>query len=257
MLHREDAEGLIVISQPAHAWLSGQLARAWGNENFPAPSEETCMAAELHDIGFLQWEQLPTLNPATGLPHTFMDLPAQTHLDIWTAGIQQMMRFGRYAALLVSLHFAGLARKHMCDEPATAELTRKFLDAQGEIQTTLSTSLRNDYYYGPVSSDETFRCNQELVSLWDWMSLLLCMRTRQEKSLGSVSSAATSAELKLVPLDEDGARFGVGPWPFRGDSVKLVCEGRRLLKTYSEENVMRQDLRRAAPITVRIDLVRD
>ncbi len=27
----------LVIGQPAHAWVSGQLARAWGNEAFPAP----------------------------------------------------------------------------------------------------------------------------------------------------------------------------------------------------------------------------
>ena len=27
----------LVIGQPAHAWVSGQLARAWGNDAFPAP----------------------------------------------------------------------------------------------------------------------------------------------------------------------------------------------------------------------------
>ena len=36
MLHREDPAGLVVIAQPAHAWVSGQLARAWGNARFGA-----------------------------------------------------------------------------------------------------------------------------------------------------------------------------------------------------------------------------
>ncbi len=46
MLFREDPEGAIAISQPAHAWLTGQLARAWGNQQFGdfAPSEEVCLA---------------------------------------------------------------------------------------------------------------------------------------------------------------------------------------------------------------------
>ena len=52
MLHREDERGLIIIGQPAHAWVSGQLARAWGNDGFGrfAPWEEVCLAAEQHDV---------------------------------------------------------------------------------------------------------------------------------------------------------------------------------------------------------------
>src|SRR5690348_7524279 len=53
MLFRADGEDAIAIAQPSHAWLSGQLARAWGNERFaaPAPYEEVCLGAEQHDIG--------------------------------------------------------------------------------------------------------------------------------------------------------------------------------------------------------------
>src|SRR5262245_57500634 len=104
MLHRAQAEGIIAITQPAHAWLSGQLARHWREEDFDGAIEEVCLAAEQHDIGFLAWEQSPTLNPQTGLPHTFMDMPCEMHLAIWTSSIHQMLRFGRYSALLVSRH---------------------------------------------------------------------------------------------------------------------------------------------------------
>jgi hypothetical protein len=47
MLYRQDPTGLIVIGQPAYAWVAGQLARAWGNEQFGeiAPWEEVCLAA--------------------------------------------------------------------------------------------------------------------------------------------------------------------------------------------------------------------
>jgi hypothetical protein len=53
MLLRKDGLDLIAIPQPGHAWLSGQMARAWGNEHFaaPMPYNEVCLAAGQHDIG--------------------------------------------------------------------------------------------------------------------------------------------------------------------------------------------------------------
>src|SRR2546429_8619389 len=80
MLHREDETGLILIGQPAHAWVSGQLARAWGNERFGRfePWEEVCLAAEQHDIGMAAWDAAPELNEASGLPYSFRELPRRT-----------------------------------------------------------------------------------------------------------------------------------------------------------------------------------
>ena len=50
-----------MIGQPAHAWVSGQLARAWGNAAFPAPAprEPFCLAAEQHDVGWADADLAP------------------------------------------------------------------------------------------------------------------------------------------------------------------------------------------------------
>src|SRR5271165_6977306 len=82
----------ITISQTSHSWISGQLARAWGNDNFTLfePFEQMCYAAEQHDIGFLDWESQPTLNVDTGLPYTFDELPESIHFEIWHKGIFQL-----------------------------------------------------------------------------------------------------------------------------------------------------------------------
>ena len=70
MLYREVKLGKIAITQPMHAWVSGQLARAWGNDSFGdvVPFEEVCLGAELHERPPYYLEQAPTLNPQTGLP---------------------------------------------------------------------------------------------------------------------------------------------------------------------------------------------
>jgi uncharacterized protein DUF3891 len=259
MLHRQDNQELIVISQPAHAWVSGQLARAWGNKIFGdfAPREATCLAAELHDIGFLDWEEAPTLNSKTGRPHSFLELPTRLHLDIWSTGIKQMMQYDRYAALLVSMHFAGLTQRHpVIHPPEEAQLARDFLAEQDMLQQKLLTFLRRDAYYGVYSGEDIIARNRHLVSLWDWISLLLCMGGCQRQILAGVPGSDANIDLILTPLDtSESNRVKVSPWPFQKKSLKLVCEGRRLLETFIEEKAMRDALRTASPVTVQMDLV--
>ncbi len=64
---------MLLISQPAHAWVTGQMARQWGNEQFVTLMEEVCLAAEQHDIGFRSWEEAPTWDRSPVCPQ-FQDL---------------------------------------------------------------------------------------------------------------------------------------------------------------------------------------
>ena len=99
-------DAVIAIPQPSHAWLSGQIARAWGNDAFdpPAPREAVCLGIEQHDIAWLGWEAEPTLNPATGRPHAFHEVATTQHRALWAQGVRLARGFGLYPALLVSLH---------------------------------------------------------------------------------------------------------------------------------------------------------
>ena len=114
MLYRDDPGGSIGITQPAHAWVSGQLARAWGNAAFGtfAPRDELILAAEQHDVGMADWEAAPTLNPRTGRAYSFLELPEPLHSQIFAAGSRLVATQSRYAALLTSRHFVRLAGRH-------------------------------------------------------------------------------------------------------------------------------------------------
>jgi hypothetical protein len=52
MLFRDQKSGVIAISQLTHAWISGQLLRAWDE----ALLEPLLLAAEQHDLGWIDWE---------------------------------------------------------------------------------------------------------------------------------------------------------------------------------------------------------
>ena len=111
MLLREEGDGsVLAIGQPAHAWVSGQLARAWGNAAFGevSPREPVCLAAEQHDIGMALYDLAPRLDPATGLPFPFDRMPFPLHLELWEAAPRRVLAQSRYAALLVSMHGVAL-----------------------------------------------------------------------------------------------------------------------------------------------------
>ena len=86
-----------MIGQPAHAWVSGQLARAWGNAAFPAPSprEPFCLAAEQHDVGWADADLAPVAGP-DGRPLSFMRAAAARRT--WRSGAARRGGCSRRAA---------------------------------------------------------------------------------------------------------------------------------------------------------------
>jgi hypothetical protein len=244
MLLRRDGDDVIAIGQPAHAWLSGQLARAWGNEAFGAfePWEEVCLGAEQHDAGLAAWERAPTLNPETGLPRSFMELTLDEHLAAWSSAGPLVLAQSRYAALLVSLHGTALYERRDLDRlpPAEADQIRTFLASQRALQADLQASLG--------APDEEVRRNQRLVWTWDSLSLGLLL-------------GWAPYELHTVPAAHGEVEIAVGedtldPWPFAADRVALRCEGRRLRGRFDDEEAMRAALAAAPWETIAIELAR-
>ena len=247
MLLREDDRGVLAIGQPSHAWLSGQLARAWGNEQFGAvePADEVFLAAEQHDAGWQIQDLEPTYNPDTGLPHGFTELPLDTHLRIWTDGPRRLLSQSRYAALLVSLH--GWRLYELRDlsrlSPRDAAAVRAFLDEQRAFQTELLRAAETD-------PDQLER-NSLLIWTWDYLSLALC--------LGWNDGTARAAPTANGQVDVEVRRGEAGvahldPGPFSLDGVQLRAEGRRLHGPFASEGEMRQALTRAPWETLELRL---
>lgn len=186
MLLVDHPDGRVAVAQPSHAWISGQLARAWGEEVHPR--EEVCLAAEQHDVPWLEWEREPTIDLKTGYPYTFMSLDMPTKLAMWESGPDLLLGQSRYAALLVSMHGSRLYRN--LDRGAFEREIRATLDA----------------------SDEEIERNHRLVWLWDSMSLALLLGWRPWTAEG-------------VQMEPDGT---VTPWPFATESLTVRCEGRLL-----------------------------
>ena len=166
MLFRDQPSGALAISQLTHAWISGQILRAW-DENLP---ETLLLAAEQHDIGWMDWETEPTFNAQTGRPHLFREIGASTHAPMWTRGVQRAVgAWGTHVALLISRHGGVIYRRytdrHRVSE-ADAAAAQNYLKVQSQIETVWSQALG-------LEAAELDR-ETALLAFSDTLSLALC-----------------------------------------------------------------------------------
>lgn len=257
MILRPDGDAVLAIGQASHAWLSGQLARAWGNDRFPvpAPFEEVCLGALQHDIGMADWDLRPERHPGSGLPRQFFELDRRTHLALWTAAPTRVLSQSRYAALLVSLHGTGLYERFppRTDDPEIARAVAEYLDGQRALQAQLAAEIS-------ASQDELAR-NQVLLAIWDGLSLALCRdqapHTIDGFTLDRVASASASPPGGQTRQRECHERdvFTLDPWPFAVDRLTVRAEGRRLADApYADEPALHAALDRAPVLTVGLAL---
>jgi hypothetical protein len=222
MLLRDQGDAAVAIGQASHAWISGQLARAW-RAPFE-PREQVCLAAEQHDVGWSEWDLRPSLNPETGLPDSFLEVPLETHIALWTDAPRRLLSQSRYAAALVSMHGVALnERRNLAKlEGSERDLVARYLDEQRELQAQLVEQLNADR--------EQLARNQQLVWTWDSLSLALCLRWRE----------LPGERLTLAQAGAD--HFTLDPWPFASEHLEVRCEGRLLESRFDDEAEMHEAL---------------
>lgn len=250
MLIRDEGErGVLVIGQASHAWISGQLARAWGNERFGSfdPHDEVCLAADQHDVGMAMWDLEPERDPTTGLPVSFVDMPIELHLRLWREAPRRLLSQSRYAALLVSMHGMRLYERRDLSllTPERAENVRAYLIEQREFQQQLRQSLG-------ARPTEVGR-NSDLIWTWDSLSLAVCLDWAPFETPG-VPSAGDPVAIQLQPAGERTVAFE--PWPFAQDRVTVHADGRRLAHRYDSAEALRDALANARWESVAFELCR-
>ncbi len=220
MLFRDERDACLAISQLTHAWISGQLLRAWAD----ALDEPLLLAAEQHDIGWLDWETAPSFDPASGRPHLFRDVGAATHAPMWSRGVERALgAWGTRVALLISRH-GGVIYRRFTDRHRLAEAdaaaAARFLETQAPVEAAWTQALGIDA--------ATLDHDTSLLAFADTLSLALCGELRPPLTLDAPDRRG---RLRSMRLTADGSRpdsFMLSPWPFRGDALTMQGQARRL-----------------------------
>jgi hypothetical protein len=219
MLFRTENSGAIAISQLAHAWISGQLLRAW-DEKF---SEPLLLAAEQHDLGWIDWEVAPSFDAHTGRPHLFRDVGAAIHAPMWTKGVERAAAaWGDHVALLISRHGALIYRRYFFrhqSAPADAAAVKDYLETQ---------AIKQEAWARRLGFDEAQLSKESgLVAFVDALSLALCGELRTPLDLEAPGRDGAPSKLRLTERAERPFDFVLAPWPFQESALVLMLSGYR------------------------------
>ena len=212
MMYRSEGGRELSISQPAHAWISGQLLR-----RFAEPlSEQLLFAAELHDLGWLDWERAPPFDARAGRPPSFREVGAAAHAPMWTAGVEAALAaWGPQVALLISRHGGRIYRRFGLPSsgPQDAAAIHAYLAAQAPREAEWARAAGLD-------AAELER-QSTLIAFVDALSLAVCGALRAPARL-----ELPGVEVQLAAAGPYDLRLT--PWPFAGGAFEIEGQGRPL-----------------------------
>lgn len=215
MIRTPTATGWLLTMQPAHALLATQAVAAWGNEGFTPPPRraETLVAVSQHDVGWVEWEQAPTLT-AEGEPRDFMHMPLEEHLANWRRGVAYARHQGAWTGLLVSRHATTLYEGRRSEPDVAAFIAR---------QQPLQAAWREV----AGASEEEVAMAYAFVRWSDWLSLVLCMDHHRERG-GPVELGVGPQGVAFTLHWRAEDRAAISPWPFQAARLDLHVESLRL-----------------------------
>ncbi|MFZ5824416.1 MAG: DUF3891 family protein [Bacillota bacterium] len=229
MVVRPHKGRLCLTLQTDHAGATAKIAAAWGGSRF-APviqrRESVLRSAEIHDVGWTEWEKRPTIRPDDRRPYSFLAIPQAIHTQIYTRGVQIARGVDPYAGLLISLHGAGLYNgrfghmEHLPvrpTDPGAEELVARFLADQKQVQEELIAEINPD----PTLLWTHYRWLQA----WDGISLMLCMfepTDGREILIGTMPTEPGGSEEAITLKGVGSETWSVSPWPFAGDQLQLA-----------------------------------
>lgn len=206
MIRRTDGNDWLLISQIDHAHLAGELASVWGGAAASLPdSAELLPAIRGHDDGWLEWEAAPTIDPESGAPRDFTEMPMDVATGIWNRSIERCGGTSPWAGLWVGRHFQYLAeRSEESREPGSEERRRlkSFLEREERRRLEWRRQLRRHVETAELNRRE--ETGYRFVQFFDRISLWICCAKRTARLMLQTPADETVA---FTPQGDGGFEF--------------------------------------------------
>ena len=188
MIVRVSGDVLHLIAQADHAALAGRVMRMWPPLHDSPRRASILLAVEEHDNGWHEPDDAPSVDPATGTVHDFINIPAHVRQAVWPRGIGRLST-DPWAAGLVAQHALTVYDRYRSDPSWSAFFTT--------IEATRARLLRETWPLEQLEHDYAF------VRIGDLISLMFCARWQSET-------------FSSWQLHRQGDAVQVTPDPFRG-----------------------------------------
>ncbi|MCE9544534.1 MAG: DUF3891 family protein [Planctomycetia bacterium] len=201
----------LLISQIEHARLAGALAADWGAAPYePLPARDELLPAIIrHDDGWAEWERCPDVDPQTGRPRDFLEMPVDQTLVIWRTSIERAAAMSPLGGYAVAGHFRGLIEhaeiwgQHGSRRAAAAH------QWSADIAEHQQAWLKEWCHTAPQShTPAVAQSATAWLQFFDRLSLWLSMRTQREPA---ELATPQGPPLRLTPQGD--RTITVAPWP--------------------------------------------
>ncbi|MCW2997265.1 MAG: hypothetical protein JWN65_814 [Solirubrobacterales bacterium] len=256
MIVRDIGDAWQVVLQTDHAALSGDFARAWGNERFdtPRPLGTVATAAARHDDGWAIWERAPSVlatDEGVIRPRNFLDVQIRSHLAFYRAQIAAVGDENAHAGLLISMHGCGIYNGRYGTDPGLkltfAPADRRAVDGFVNEQEQRREELVDEL---ALTEDELWT-NYRLVQIYDRLSLHFCMKDMEAGESATLAPVPVTygGEETEMRIEPDGPwRVRLDPYPFGDAPVTFPLLRRVIAKEAWADNDTFREAFFAAPI---------
>lgn len=110
MIVTRQETGLRIVTQPDHARVAAEMLSLWRGDGLPEHPrrDDLLLAVREHDNGWRETDAAPRVDPETGAPYGFLDLPDEPRRELWLRGALRYADERPGAAALITRHGIGL-----------------------------------------------------------------------------------------------------------------------------------------------------
>jgi hypothetical protein len=201
MIAVPEGPALLLVTQPDHAHLAGELLSLWRADGLPEHPrrEDLLFAAREHDNGWREADAAPRWDAGRGCPHDFMTLPEKDRIELWERGVCRFSAERPYASLLITRHAINL-----------------FHDRRGKEGWDPFLDFLADFERGLL--EETGVAREELEADYRWIDLADLI------SLTACTQRREPAGRYGVEIQPEGDTIRLDPFPLAGaTSFRLPC----------------------------------
>ena len=222
-----------------HTALSGQFARAFGNDRFDplAPLDLMIYVISHHDAGWSEFDCDPATDETTGLPYNLVETPARYITVTSRLSPDFNARQHPYCGLMSSMHSwglyngrYGLSNLVLIDKipPQERPLAERMLEGELERQKRLKDEIKKDPQTSGRLGEARLFQNYKQLQFCDTLALYFNRvhpGERAQQSFEHVPLNATEdATITLRPQGSD--TYSLSPFPFTADGAEFAFGGR-------------------------------
>ena len=222
MIIRQEADRLLLITQPDHARLSRRVMEKCIALRDGPRRASILLAIGEHDNGWAEPDAAPEVDPATGGIYDFVTAPLRIRHEVWPRGVARLAAADPWAAVLVAQHAITVYDRYRPDVGWIGFFSEMEASRDALLRATgrPAAELADDYVF---------------VRLGDLVSLLFCTGWSEQHEVGAWSVSLT------------GSRVVVTPDPFAGVAIPLEVEARVIARVPFTSNAALRESVAVAP----------